>query len=76
MAYIDGLHGYEDLESPNMGRWEELARSFNHKLFSSPKFSGSPKFSQDTITCNSDGMKNGGGHVEQYIKGEQTIHSH
>jgi len=54
VAYIDGLHGYEDLESPNMG--------------SSPKFSGSPKFSQDTITCNSDGMKNGGGHVEQYIK--------
>ena len=34
---------------------------------SSPKFSGSPKFSQDTITCNSDGLKNG--HVDQYIKG-------
>ena len=34
---------------------------------SSPKFSGSPKFSQDTITCNSDGLKNG--HVDHYIKG-------
>ena len=21
VAYIDGLHGYEDLESPNLGRW-------------------------------------------------------
>ena len=39
-------------------------------FFSSPKFSGSPKFSQDTITCNSDGLKNG--HVDQYIKGGKS----
>ena len=45
------LPGYEGLESPKLG--------------SSPKFPGSPKYSEETVTCDSDG-KTGN---EDYIRG-------
>ena len=46
------LPAYGELESPKFGSY--------------PKFTGSPKFSQETITCDSDGKA---GH-DDYIKGE------
>ena len=47
------LPGYEGLDSPKLG--------------SSPKFPGSPKYSEETVTCDSDG-KTGN---EDYIRGNQ-----
>jgi len=49
------LPGYEGLDSPKLG--------------SSPKFPGSPKYSEETVTCDSDG-KTGN---EDYIRANGTV---
>ena len=50
------MTGYEGFDSPKLG--------------SSPKFVGSPKFSEETVTCDSDGKP---GHESDYIKGEGKV---
>jgi len=50
------MTGYEGFDSPKLG--------------SSPKFVGSPKFSEETVTCDSDGKP---GHESDYIKANGTV---